>query len=84
MAQEHINDDIFRRLDAQDEKLDQLVKDVAYMRGLMDGQKGAPIAAGDSSSTVGSWMTKQNAITVALAGLITTIGTVLTSIFAGK
>lgn len=63
----------------QDEKLDRLVEDVAYMRGLMDGQKGAPI-----QEQSGSLMNKQNAITVALAGLITTVGTVLTSIFAGK
>ena len=80
MATQHdINQDIFNRITEQDEKLDRLVEDVAYMRGLMDGQKGAPI-----QTEVSGILNKQNAITVALASLITTIGAVISSVFVGK
>lgn len=81
MATQHdVNTDIFRRLDDQDAKLDRIAEDVAYMRGVMDGQQGAPIQA-DGTSAI---LNKQNAITVALAGLITTIGTILAAVFGGK
>lgn len=63
----------------QDRKLDDIAENVAYMRGLLDGQKGAPIQT-DTTSI----LNKQNAITVALASLITTIGAVISSVFVGK
>lgn len=77
MAQDRINDDIFRRLDTQDAKLDKIAEDVAYMRGLQDGAK-------TPHEVAGSWMNKQNAITAALASLISTIGAVLAAVFAVK
>ena len=76
MAQDRINDDIFDRLNNQDDKLDKLIEDVAYMRGLMDGQKGAPITAREA----GGWMSKQNVLTVAIAGLISTLTTVIANL----
>ena len=79
MATQHdINEDINRRLEMQDEKLDRIAEDVAYMKGLMDGKEGAPIQQDRAMI-----LNKQNAITVALAGLITTIGSIMSAVFVG-
>lgn len=63
-------------MDRLDEKLDKLAEDMAFIKGKMAG--------GQSSSHSESILSRQNGITVAIAGLITTVGTVLTSIFVGK
>ena len=81
MAQDRINDDIFRRLDTQDAKLDRIAEDVAYMRGMQDAERGGamqPVKEG--------WLNtnKNNVIVVALAGLISTVAAVIGKLTGGN
>lgn len=66
------------KIDALCENMGKVQADIAYIKGKLDAGGGI---TQDKGYNVAS---KQNALTLALAGLITTVGTVLTSIFAGK
>ena len=70
---EYSDDRLLNRLDKIDERLGKLETSVANIEGKMTG--------GATPQDGSQIFNRQNGIAVALAGLITTVGTVITSVF---
>ena len=67
----------WEKIDALCENMGKVQSDIAYIKGKLDG--------GFSKTETGyNVASKQNAITLALAGLITTIGTILGRVTGGN
>lgn len=71
-------DDIrqWEKIDKLCDDMTHVKEDIAFIKGKLEGS-GAPVEGSQ-------WINKQNGIAVALAGLITTIGTVITSVFTSR